>query len=63
MPHPAGERLRCDACGAEIEFVKPCTCPDGDPKRHPDVCCGQPMRSLGVRPDADNEQARPELNR
>ena len=47
MPHPTGERLHCDECGAEIMFVKACPCSD-DPKKHSDVCCGKEMRSLGV---------------
>ena len=46
MPHPTGERLRCDDCGAEIMFVKACPCPDA--KKHSDVCCGKEMRSLGI---------------
>jgi hypothetical protein len=50
MPHPAGERLVCDDCGAEIVFVKACPCPDTEPKRHSDKCCGKEMRSLGVQP-------------
>lgn len=48
MPHPIGERLRCDDCGAEIVFMKPCPCPDREPKAHSDMCCGKEMRSLGV---------------
>lgn len=49
MPHhPVGERLRCDECGAEILFVKACTCPEREPKAHSDICCGREMRSLGV---------------
>jgi hypothetical protein len=48
MPHPIGERVRCDECGAEILFVKPCPCPEREPKAHMDMCCGKEMRSLGV---------------
>lgn len=51
MPHPVGERFRCDECGAEILFVKPCPCPD---QHHSDTCCGKPMRSLGVEASADS---------
>lgn len=47
MPHPVGERLVCDECGAEIVFVKECPCPDSE---HSDMCCGKPMRSVGVQP-------------
>jgi hypothetical protein len=52
MPHPEGERLVCDDCGAEIVFVKACPCPEREPKSHQDVCCGKEMRSLGVAPPA-----------
>jgi hypothetical protein len=48
MPYPAGERLRCDDCGAEIVFVKACTCPEQRPRAHSDICCGKEMRRLGV---------------
>lgn len=48
MSHPVGERLRCDECGAEIVFVKACSCPEREPKTHAEVCCGHEMRSLGV---------------
>lgn len=53
MPHPTGERLRCDDCGAEIVFERACLCPETEAKKHSDVCCGKEMRSLGVaRPSA-----------
>lgn len=57
MPHPAGERLRCESCGAEIVFAKPCPCPEGEKKTHSDICCGQEMKSLGV---VSAEESRPE---
>lgn len=44
--------MRCDECGAEIVFVKPCPCPARDPKSHMDICCNEEMRSLGVEPAA-----------
>jgi hypothetical protein len=44
MAHPTGERLRCDECGAEIVFTKGCPCPETDPRKHLDVCCGKDMR-------------------
>lgn len=47
MPHPAGERLRCDDCGAEILFVKACPCPE-KPGAHSDICCGKEMRRFDV---------------
>lgn len=57
MPHPVGERLRCDDCGAEIMFVKPCTCPERERKSHSDVCCGKEMRNLGVVAEAEPPRA------
>lgn len=52
MPHPVGERLVCDSCGAEIMFTKACPCPD-EAQAHSDRCCGKAMRSIGVqRPEA-----------
>ncbi|MRG96839.1 hypothetical protein [Polyangium spumosum] len=56
MSHPAGERLRCDDCGAEIVYTKACNCPEREPKAHADICCGKEMRSLGV--DAAPQQTR-----
>lgn len=41
MAREAGDRYRCDSCGAEIVYEKPCTCSDGD--THVETCCGQPM--------------------
>jgi hypothetical protein len=58
MSHPAGEMLRCDECGAEIVFTKPCPCPEHEPKAHFDVCCGKEMRSLGM--EREIEPARPQ---
>jgi hypothetical protein len=49
MPHPVGERLRCDECGAEITFTKACPCPEREPKAHSDVCCGKEMRNIGTQ--------------
>lgn len=59
MPHPIGERLRCDECGAEIVFVKPCPCPEREPKMHSDMCCGKEMRSLGVESTSRSQAAQP----
>ena len=53
MSHPIGEHLRCDACGAEIQFDRACSCPAHDPKVHANRCCGQEMRSLGVKREGD----------
>lgn len=49
MPHPVGERLRCDECGAELVFTKPCLCPEREPAAHSNECCGKEMQSLGVQ--------------
>jgi hypothetical protein len=38
---PAGQRLMCDQCGAEIEIVKPCTCQPPDQVFR---CCDKEMR-------------------
>jgi len=46
MPHPVGERLRCDECGAEIMFVTACPCPEREPKAHSDICCGKEMHRV-----------------
>ncbi len=53
MPHPTGEKLRCDDCGAEIVFTKACPCPEREPKAHSDLCCGKEMRSVGIEPRAE----------
>lgn len=52
MPHPVGDRLRCDECGAETLFVKACPCPEREPKAHSDICCGKEMRIIGVDAEA-----------
>lgn len=56
MAHEAGERLHCDHCGAEIVFVKACPCPDQEPKKHANMCCGEEMRSLGLISEAERGQ-------
>ena len=38
---PAGQRLKCDQCGAEIEIIKPCT---SQPPDQVLQCCGKDMR-------------------
>lgn len=54
MAHPAGERLRCETCGAEIVYVQPCNCPPGERKTHQDVCCGKDMRAIDRETGADD---------
>lgn len=56
MPHPVGERLQCDECGAEILFVKACPCPDREPKAHSDICCGKEMRIIDAGASAEAAQ-------
>lgn len=59
MAYETGERLRCNDCGAEIMFVKPCLCPPQDSKSHANVCCGEEMERLGAdRSQASEEQPR-----
>ena len=38
---PAGQRLKCDQCGSEIEIIKPCGCQPPDQVLQ---CCGKDMR-------------------
>ena len=52
MAHPIGEKLRCDDCGAEIEYRAACNCPPSEHEKHSHVCCGQEMRILGVESDS-----------
>lgn len=56
MPHPVGERLRCDECGAEIMFVQACSCPVREPKQHADICCGKEMHRVDVEASTEAEQ-------
>ncbi len=48
MAHEAGQRYRCEECGAEIVFIRPCPCPEDEPKAHPDICCDRKMTDMGV---------------
>jgi hypothetical protein len=59
MPHPAGERLRCEECGAELVYTKPCPCPAGEEKQHADTCCGKQMLTLGIEDPAERERREP----
>lgn len=59
MSHLLGERFRCDECGAELVFVRPCPCPERDPKAHSDMCCGKEMRSLGVEVESKSQPEQP----
>lgn len=37
---PAGQRLQCQSCGAEIEIIQPCGC---NPPDQVFQCCGEDM--------------------
>ena len=42
---PAGQRLTCETCGAEIEIIQPCSCNPPDQILR---CCGADMKpSIG----------------
>lgn len=41
MPRRVGDRYRCEKCGAELVYEKPCPCPEDMP--HSEICCGQQM--------------------
>ncbi len=49
MAHPEKERLGCESCGAEIQFLKACKCSDEEQKKHSHVCCGREMRVIGQK--------------
>lgn len=40
---PAGQHLRCDQCGAEIEIIRPCGCQPPDQVLR---CCGKEMNPV-----------------
>jgi hypothetical protein len=42
---PAGQHLRCEACGSEIEIVRACTCETADQVFQ---CCSQDMRPVDL---------------
>lgn len=44
MPRASGDRYRCEKCGAELVYTKPCPCPAGMP--HVEICCGQQMKEV-----------------
>ncbi len=55
MSHPAGERLHCDECGAEIVFTKACNCPEREPKTHSNMCCNKEMRVVAAGASAGSK--------
>ena len=44
MPRRAGERYRCEKCGATLVYEKPCPCPPDMP--HSEICCGKQMQQV-----------------
>ncbi len=44
MSREAGDRYRCDSCGAELVYEKPCPC--GDAMDHKETCCGKQMSKV-----------------
>lgn len=46
MANQAGERYRCESCGAEIVYVVACPCPPSEPKRHSRMCCDVEMKRV-----------------
>jgi hypothetical protein len=42
----AGDRYRCEKCGAELVYEKPCPCSPTMP--HVEICCGQQMTSVNT---------------
>jgi hypothetical protein len=62
MPHPTGEMLRCDSCGAEIVYEKACMCPEREPKQHANLCCGKEMRVLGIRETGGAEHVQKQVS-
>ncbi len=41
MSRQAGDRMKCEKCGAELVYEKPCPCPPEI--EHSEICCGQQM--------------------
>lgn len=44
MPRETGDRYRCESCGAELVYEKPCPCPEDMP--HSEICCGEQMKKV-----------------
>jgi len=45
-----GDRYRCEKCGAELVYEKPCPC--GPTMAHVEICCGQQMTAVNATPEA-----------
>ncbi len=46
MSREAQDRYRCESCGAELVYEKPCPC--GDAMAHSEICCGSQMIKVDV---------------
>jgi predicted RNA-binding Zn-ribbon protein involved in translation (DUF1610 family) len=44
MSRQTGDRYRCDSCGAELVYEKPCPC--GDAMAHSESCCNKQMTKV-----------------
>lgn len=45
MARKAGDRYRCEKCGAELVYEEPCPCPPDDDV-HSEICCEQKMTKV-----------------
>ncbi len=43
MMREVGDRYRCEKCGAELVYEKPCTCSEME---HKEICCGEQMKKV-----------------
>ena len=44
MSREVGEKYKCESCGAQLMYEKPCPCGDG--MVHQEICCGEQMIKL-----------------
>lgn len=44
MSRDKGDRYRCEKCGAELVYEKPCPC--GEQMRHEEICCDEQMKKV-----------------
>ena len=44
MSRQTGDRYRCDSCGVELVYEKPCPC--GDAMAHSESCCNKQMTKV-----------------
>lgn len=46
MSRKAGERYKCEDCGAQLVYEVACPCPDKE-GAHKEICCGVQMKAVG----------------